>query len=227
MEVQPLDKAEIASAYQALLDGTEGAKDRLALACQPLVSIAAKQFSKGRTYSPERFEDLESAARVAQYEAIGLLVTALTAGKKNPVYGAFQTWISTVMKNAMTRCCIEDTLIGPGADQVIKNKGKKPTTTIYTGPLIEEITPEDGIDRDADPENYQSVVDLEVAANSTLDLIYRCCESERDRQIVELRRLGNSDAEVAAVLGCDRSTVFRARQRIEAKYNEATMALAI
>ena len=45
---------------------------------------------------------------------------------------------------------------------------------------------------------------------------WKQAEIARDERMLELLQLGMSDADVAAEVGCNRSTIFRARKKLEA-----------
>lgn len=52
----------------------------------------------------------------------------------------------------------------------------------------------------------------------TQEAIYACCKDDTDREIVRLRGLGHTDAEIGALIGLSRGAVNRTRQRLEEKY---------
>lgn len=57
------------------------------------------------------------------------------------------------------------------------------------------------------------------------DSIERCCRDDIDRKIVTLRLYGRRDGEIATDLGMSRPTVCRARQAIEARFDQQEAAI--
>jgi RNA polymerase sigma factor (sigma-70 family) len=51
------------------------------------------------------------------------------------------------------------------------------------------------------------------------DLIYSCCETERERQLIQLRESGKEVDEAADILGLSRATAFRLMARIERRFD--------
>jgi RNA polymerase sigma factor (sigma-70 family) len=50
------------------------------------------------------------------------------------------------------------------------------------------------------------------------ELIYSCCETEQDRQLIELRDKGTEIDEIARLLGVSRATLYRSLKRIETRF---------
>jgi RNA polymerase sigma factor (sigma-70 family) len=50
------------------------------------------------------------------------------------------------------------------------------------------------------------------------DLIYSCCKTEQERQLIQLREQGKDTEAAASVLGVSRATAYRMLKRIERRY---------
>lgn len=243
---QRLNKREIYAAWEALNAKEPGAKDRLALAFQPLASIVVKQYLKDTTGSPALFlfDDLCGVVRVAQYAALCSLADKIANGTFKPLRETITAYMDRVATNAMIRHILESRIVGPGASTIFRSQ-KELTESEKIDDALEKMR-DDEPPKNEESNDFSTDEEVESAADNTghfsmgvddslklydpqagrdlLEMVKSCCRTDEERQIVDLRLEDKTDEEIGEILGRDKSTIYRIRKRIEFRYNELAQA---
>src|SRR4051812_24655074 len=95
----PLDTHAIQSAYDGLLKGELGSRERLAIAAMPLLTIVARQFLKKNQDAKYVIDDLQSAANTALGEAIVSIEKKVAAGNKRPINTSICAYLTISLNN--------------------------------------------------------------------------------------------------------------------------------
>lgn len=230
--VLSLDKAEILAAYEALKAGEPGALARLQQAAYPLGPLRVNQFFKGTTASTalahraQLFSDVSTALVVA-VNKLGQGVSEGKEPKSNIV-----AYLNATATNALRTSRQESPIFGPCANTRRAMIKRGETVPEQAKPFIVEKSRVYSADDDV--VSYEEIADNILygaddsydrqAANDLLTAIYECCETEEERKVVDLRREYRTDEEIGAILGRDKSTIYRIRKRVEARFDALDLA---
>ena len=175
-----------------------------------LVPIIVKEYVVEYDRMRGHFDDLIGVGRMAVVSVVNELL-----GSSRPI-GKVGAVLSTAIKRALQKYTDEHTGCGPKHST---KKKVRASTGSSPGPL--EVQ--------SDTETFEAGVGLFRGAGDHLtplrDLILSCCHDDLDREIVDGRECGFTDAEIAVKVGKSSATIHRRREEIKRRYYEAVHAL--
>jgi RNA polymerase sigma factor (sigma-70 family) len=188
-------KTPLDEIYGELIAGDESARERLIGAALPLARMVAGR----QEFCRGDTDDLIGQAYLVLTETVQRLDVSRPGDN-------IRSLLITAIRNRLSDYVAEDCLIGPSSSQRKRLKGA------YRSPDTSSLIEESDQPARREPSN-------------TLGDILELCETDREREIIAKRAEEKTAAEIAEEIGVTQPTVSRAIRRIEARYNEACLAL--